>query len=727
MEACGYSTHDQIVADDKVNRLKVNGEKTSSFTYQLKIESDFAVGWMQSHKDGEKISFASQDKSIEVSPEERAARDKARQAATRKRDKENRERRASAAEKCKEIYKDAGPLNADHPYLLKKGIEAPKLWKKSGDSIVIPAYIDGKISTVQYIAPDGSKKFHPDGEIKGAYSFIGNGKPEGIIYIAEGGATAQSIHAATGMFAVICFNAGNMARVADTIAARNSHCKVTIAADNDRFTFKHPKPKELDGLGIDTLDADDPRWEKWRADGLLNNVGVEKAKAVGFPYVEPIFDPKSKGTDWNDYHAENGLGKLAIELNRQPAPVKQEVEPNDDWKMALEYKGGKLDKKNLRNTALMLEHADIFKDKFRLNDFMQAIVTPDDDGRIGMMQKEDITQAQYDCEFLGVNSNREVVNNAIELIARKKRFNPAIEYFDKLVWDGERRLDTWLTYYLGATNEPAEYLAFIGKKWLTAAVKRTYQAGCKFDHVLVIEGSQGLGKSTALRTLSTFGDDEEEAYFTDSVTVKDIENKDSVMQMAGSLIVELAEMVGFGKRADEEMKRWVTLQKIKVRLAYAKYVQEFPRTFVLAATTNSYDYLNDPSGNRRYWPFESTAIDIEALRKDRNQLWAEAVHWYKQNLYLGPTPEEQELAHTQTQKRLSVDPWESNVMEALVEVKHRPFRVSEIMDGMKMQLREKDKAAEGRIKRILTKMGYENKQMKIDGVNRRMWVNENDD
>ena len=172
-------------------------------------------------------------------------------------------------------------------------------------------------------------------------------------------------------------------------------------------------------------------------------------------------------------------------------------------------------------------------------------------------------------------------------------------------------------------------MAFIGKKWLTAAVRRAFKPGCKFDHVLVMEGKQGKGKSTALKVLATFGHDVEESYFTDAIMIADIQTKDTIQKIQGSIIVELAELAGFNKKDDEEIKRWITLQHDDVRLPYARTTTRFNRQCVLSATTNSYDYLKDAIGNRRYWPVKTENIDLEALRADKTQLWAEAVYNFK--------------------------------------------------------------------------------------------------
>jgi predicted P-loop ATPase len=296
---------------------------------------------------------------------------------------------------------------------------------------------------------------------------------------------------------------------------------------------------------------------------------------------------------------------------------------------------------------------------------------------------------------------------AIEAVAQENQIHPARDFFDSLEWDGTERLKKWLTYYLGCEDEDQKYLEFIGKKWLTAAVKRVYEPGCKFDHILVLEGKQGKGKSTALEKLATFGTEKKVAYFTDAVSIKDIGDKDTIMKVQGSIICELAELEGFSKKDDDEIKRWITMKHDDCRLPYARTVRRFPRQFVLAATTNSYEYLKDPSGNRRYWPCNVKSIDIKSIEQDRVQLWAEAVHLYKQGLYIGPEQHEMLLAEKEQHKRIYQDVWTDDVIDAVGMMKS--FKISTIMEQMGLIKKERDGRAQRRISTILRHNGFDNK------------------
>lgn len=433
--------------------------------------------------------------------------------------------------------------------------------------------------------------------------------------------------------------------------------------------------------------------------------GLTGARIMQIPQNKP------KGWDAGDWLQENPdadpTAFIDSCLTVTSAPALSEGDTH--WAEALMYneKEGTLDRKSINNVVLYLTHHEAFAGQYRFDDFHKQTMVIN--GHAHALRDTDITDLCLRLERHGLCSEVNKVAACVEFVAMKHQFNPAQEYFNGLVWDGTERLNKWLSYYLGAEDEPAEYLAFIGTKWLTAAVKRVFQAGCKFDHMLIIEGNQNLGKSTALRTLATFGDEEEECYFTDSLSMDIITSKDCMQLTAGSIIVELAELVGLRKRDDDEIKRWVTTQVDKGRLPYARTPVSYPRSFVLAGTTNNYDYLNDPTGNRRFWPFKAKAVDIEALKRDKVQLWAEAVHLYKSGLYIGPTPEETEMAEEQQKRRLSLDAWTDDVEAAILELPVSGFKTTDVMRRLSMTLRDKDAISERRIKKVLLQLGYENR------------------
>jgi predicted P-loop ATPase len=184
-------------------------------------------------------------------------------------------------------------------------------------------------------------------------------------------------------------------------------------------------------------------------------------------------------------------------------------------------------------------------------------------------------------------------------------------------WDGRRRLHKLLPYYLDAESTPLNQA--MGKAWMIAAVRRIRKPGCKVDAVLTLQSPQGTGKSTFFRVLAS--DD----WFNVSLEIGS-SAKEVIENASGSWIIELQELSILGKREAEEVKKFVSIQSDRARTAYARVAKEVPRQFVLGASVNRPDFLIDESGNRRFWDAEVGITREKELRRDRDQLWAEAAH-----------------------------------------------------------------------------------------------------
>ena len=207
----------------------------------------------------------------------------------------------------------------------------------------------------------------------------------------------------------------------------------------------------------------------------------------------------------------------------------------------------------------------------------------------------------------------EVVGDA----ARLNGFHPVCDYLDALQWDGIERIDRWLTTYGGA--EETSYTQAVGALLLTAAVRRVRRPGCKFDEMPVLESpQQGTDKSTALACLCGRAE-----WFSDDLPLN-VEGKRVIEALQGKWIVEAAEMSGLKHTDVEPLKALLSRQVDRGRLAYGHLVSEVPRQCVIVGTTNSEEYLKDTTGNRRFWPVRVKRFDLDALTRDRDQLWAEA-------------------------------------------------------------------------------------------------------
>lgn len=203
--------------------------------------------------------------------------------------------------------------------------------------------------------------------------------------------------------------------------------------------------------------------------------------------------------------------------------------------------------------------------------------------------------------------------------ARRNGYHPVRDYLDSLEWDGTPRLGKWLCTYGEAKN--TVYVRAVGRLMLVAAVRRVRQPGAKFDEMLVLESTQGLDKSGALETLAV-----NEEWFTDDLPL-DADTKRVIETLNGRWIVEAAELNGLRKGDVEHLKAFLSRRIDRARMAYGRMSKEAPRQCIIVGTSNNDKYLKDSTGNRRFWPVKVGVFDLATLRRDRDQLWAEAAHY----------------------------------------------------------------------------------------------------
>ncbi len=210
---------------------------------------------------------------------------------------------------------------------------------------------------------------------------------------------------------------------------------------------------------------------------------------------------------------------------------------------------------------------------------------------------------------------KDMIYDAIIKVSKEHEIDSAADFIKGIVWDGEARLDSWLTKVYGV--EDNKYHRAVGSNWLKGLVKRIIHPGCKFDYVLVLEGPQGTKKSTSLAILGGNWHVE---------TTMSTDSKDFFMQFQGKAIIEFSEGETLSRTEVKRMKAIITMQTDKYRPPYERTSQEFPRRCVFAMTTNQDEYLKDETGNRRWLPVAVVAdeADVEWLEANRNQLLAEA-------------------------------------------------------------------------------------------------------
>lgn len=222
------------------------------------------------------------------------------------------------------------------------------------------------------------------------------------------------------------------------------------------------------------------------------------------------------------------------------------------------------------------------------------------------------------------------LSTALTVVASKRAFHPVRDYLNGLEWDGVPRGERLFVDYFGA--EDSLYTRTVTRKWLTAAVARVMNPGCKFDNLIVLVGSQGIGKSYLGRRLGR-------EWFSDTLVT--MQGKDAYDQLKGCWIIEIAELSAMKKSEIENTKMFISKQEDNYRGAYKEFAQVNKRQCVFYGTTNDDAFLRDYTGNRRFWPIgtdtgatECSVFDL--TDGDIDQIWAEATHWYKsgESLYL---------------------------------------------------------------------------------------------
>lgn len=289
--------------------------------------------------------------------------------------------------------------------------------------------------------------------------------------------------------------------------------------------------------------------------------------------------------------------------------------------------------------------------------------------------------------------------------AYRNPVHPVLDWISTLpAWDQTPRLDTWLSR-AGAPDTP--YVRSISRKVLIAAVRRVRKPGCKFDTMLILENEQGKNKSSAIRILAV-----RDEWFSDQLPLA-AGAKEVIERTAGKWIIEAAEL--HTRASDvEHLKVFMSAQTDgPVRLAYARFPTHRDRQFILIGTTNgSSGYLKDQTGNRRFWPVAIEAFDLEALRRDRDQLWAEAI---ARETAGEPIVLEEELwpaAAVEQERRRESDDWEDVILEQLdidaPEVTACP--ADWIWKALKIeQASQKNPTHSGRIRRIMERLGFKAK------------------
>jgi predicted P-loop ATPase len=305
----------------------------------------------------------------------------------------------------------------------------------------------------------------------------------------------------------------------------------------------------------------------------------------------------------------------------------------------------------------------------------------------------------------GINVSVGTATDAIRIVAHEHVINPLIDFLNGLEWDGTPRVHDWLTWYLGV--EDTAYSRAVGQAWLISAVARAWHPGCQADCCLILEGAQGIGKSSALRALAG------PELYSDALGT-DLAGKEASILCTGTWIVELSELESLNRTEVGAIKSFLSRRIDHYRPPYARHAIRIPRQCVFAGTTNSWQYLRDETGGRRFWPVRCTEIHPDHIERDRNNLWGEAV-----KLFLDGTPwyipkDLENLVERQQEERYEPNEWQEPVEEI---VRSRPdISISEVLISLGKPVSEWTQKDRTRVRTCLLSLGFQ--QYRVAGGSR---------
>lgn len=337
-------------------------------------------------------------------------------------------------------------------------------------------------------------------------------------------------------------------------------------------------------------------------------------------------------------------------------------EANNSWALDLQVDERNNYLNTINNIVLILNNDELIKGKIGFNEFTYRYTVikslPWDGDYPRDWSDTDTSNLRHYLERVYTIKGKDNINDAITIVMQQNKFHPVRDYLQTIKWDGVKRAETVLCDYLGA--EESEYVKFVTRKTLVAAVARVFNPGIKFDNVLTLVGPQGCGKSQIIKRLAR-------NWLSDSLTT--VQGKEAFEQIQGFWIIEMPELSALRKAEVEAIKAFTAKAEDSYRAPYGRYSSTRKRQCIFIGTTNRYEFLHDPTGNRRFWP-----VDVHPQRACKNmwedltedvveQIWAEVVVMYDNDEQIyADAPELLEVIKKEQEKHFDADPMTESVI-----------------------------------------------------------------
>jgi putative DNA primase/helicase len=310
-------------------------------------------------------------------------------------------------------------------------------------------------------------------------------------------------------------------------------------------------------------------------------------------------------------------------------------------------------------------------------------------------------------DVMGCALSKQHVIDAARIVADDHAFHPVRDYLSGLTWDGKPRVDRWLEDYgavVPASEPHAELIRSVARRWLVACVARAMKPGSKVDTMLILEGRQGIGKSTAFATLAGVG------LHCDSAI--DFGSKEACQTLQGVWIFELPELDALLRHETSVIKAFLSRSVDRFRVPYGRAPENVPRSVVFCGTVNHGGYLRDRTGNRRFWVVRcEDTLNVDGLGAARDALWAEAVHLYRSGEPWHLSLEHETLMHGEHEGRLECDPWDET-LEAWTSARgEHPFTMNELLESaLGLRSSGKNPRVTARVSQLLSALGFERRK-----------------
>jgi putative DNA primase/helicase len=318
-------------------------------------------------------------------------------------------------------------------------------------------------------------------------------------------------------------------------------------------------------------------------------------------------------------------------------------------------------------------------------------------------------------EAKGAIVSKSLVTDAARLVARRNCFHPVRDYLSSVAWDRVSRVDTWLEDYCAVKPTSPEHqrlIRSVSRRWLVSCVARAMDPGCKVDTMLILEGRQGIGKSSVLRTLAG------ENFFCDSLI--DFGTKDACQTIQGVWIYELSELDAILRMETSKTKAFLSRAVDKFRVPYGRSPESIPRSVVFCGTINHGAYLKDRTGNRRFWLARcEDTLNVEGLRAVRDQLWAEARVLFDEGETWHLSPKEDLLMAAEHEERMEEEPWEEKITTWVMKQGDTPIAVEHLLEAaLGLQASTRNSKVTQRVHHVLDRLGYERARKNFEGKGR---------